>query len=459
MKQTISHNGAEIEVGFQPMAANMWVDHNMADRICRGEDPDILRAEIDSQLIQRGITSTQTGFPVREDLEAEVQSLVPIDTPVRDLLPRKMGSGLAHIWKAVSSYGGGYGFQTLATLGGSGSWLQVNSTAGARVGDQIYFASGAVTKTVSTVDSTIQITLTDASGSWSAGDTVYRIITYPDGGAAAQVGFAESSAPATFTPTFVPVSATYKLLGCVGTITGLAIAAGSNFQDTLAYAKMVALKNLLVNEENILINGSTTSVAAPFGDGTTNYCFAGLCNAITAANGTPAVNIQTAVGQLTMTHLNQQLNRLWQRGGKDMYIIMAGQESNSLTKLAQADASSAIFFPQMAEDATFGARIAWLAHPITGQKVPIYNSRHLNPGTIIFGSKYGPEGQPAAEVVVLPAVPVRTNPGELVQGYFAQSLPAVASAPMLYGYLVAVAEVLCFYNYQVFAISTGVTSA
>jgi hypothetical protein len=61
------------------------------------------------QEFQRGIISSQTAFPVRENLEAEAKILVPLDTPVRNMIPRTPGAGTATQWRQATSLGGGYG--------------------------------------------------------------------------------------------------------------------------------------------------------------------------------------------------------------------------------------------------------------------------------------------------------------------------------------------------------------
>lgn len=426
--------------------AQYGVSPMIGDSILRGDEPDITR----------GIVSTQTGFPVREDLEAEVKSLVPLETPVRDLLPRKMGGGKAHSWFQETSFGGGYGYTGTTSASGASTTVTVDTTAGLRAGDIVYFATSALTKTVASVDSATQFTLSSNSSNFASGETVYRLVTYPDGGAAQQIAFLETGAPDTQTPTFAVKSSTYKLLGILGTITGLAAMAGASFMDQVSHAKMITLQNLLLNEENILINGSSTDVKKPFGNGTTNYCFDGLVNYITAANGCPADHIQTSIGAITIAHLNAQLRRCWERGGQGQYIIISGADAVNFSRLCETQAN--LFVPYNPNDLVLGGKVAAMWHPVTGERVDIVASRHLSPGTIIFGSKYGPKMLPAAEVVVLPAVPV-ANPGEMVQGYWSQDIPAGTSAPMTYGYLVAVAETLCVYNVPVFAISTGVTAA
>jgi hypothetical protein len=115
----------------------------------------------------RGIsTGLGANFPVRENLEAVSKVLVPMDTPVRNLLPRRMGSGLASAWFQTTSLGGGWG------------------------------------STASDPDQ-------------------------PGGGTKIRSFFSElisgSQAPAEHTSVYLKKSATYRLMGTFGSITGLAI--------------------------------------------------------------------------------------------------------------------------------------------------------------------------------------------------------------------------------------------
>jgi len=408
--------------------------------------------------IQRGITAGMAGFPAREDLEPIVKVLAPTDTPIRNLLPRKPGAGVAHQFRQAVSIGGGYGFSTATTSAGSSSTtVSVASTAGLRVGDYVYFATAAATRQVTAVNSATQFTIS-ASASWASGEQVYRLADYPHGGSAMQGFFSEGGSPDEFTPAFTNKIQAFKLLGVRGSITGLALSAGANFQDQLAFAKTSALRNLLLMEENALLNGSSTDVKKPWGDGSNNHAFDGLLNQISVANGTPAGNIQSSVGALTLAHINDQLVNVWQAGGSEPFIVVSGQEAKSLTKLAQ-NAGSGIYIATNPSEAKFGLKIGWVIHPVTGEMADIVVSRFQSPGTILFGSKTGPDGTPAAEVVVLPMVGSQANPAEMIGGYWAQDIPATPAAPMVYGYLVAVAETLCVYAPQVFAKSTGVAPA
>lgn len=143
-------------------------------------DGDVQRAEVTGDLAQiqfqlgmtvkelvRGIsTGLGANFPVRENLEAVSKVLVPTDTPVRNMLPRQMGSGLASAWFQTTSLGGGWG------------------------------------STASDPDQ-------------------------PGGGSKVRAFFSElisgSQAPAEHTSVYLKKSATYRLMGTFGSITGLAI--------------------------------------------------------------------------------------------------------------------------------------------------------------------------------------------------------------------------------------------
>lgn len=64
-------------------------------------------AQINAQIaaFQKGITSTQTAFPVRENLAAQAALLVEISSPLLNRFPTKPGSGKAAAWKEITSFG------------------------------------------------------------------------------------------------------------------------------------------------------------------------------------------------------------------------------------------------------------------------------------------------------------------------------------------------------------------
>lgn len=349
---------------------------------------------------QRAITSSVTAFPVRENLEAEAKILVPLDTPVRNLLPRVPGAGTATQWRQATSLGGGYGAE--------------NHTSGP---DQ------------------------------------------PGGVSSIRAFFAESGAPAEHTTVYANKSLGYKLLGTFGSVTTFAASAGANFMNQLAAERTHQIRNLMLNEENALINGSSTSTAAPWGDGTTALAFDGFINLVTTANGTPSAQVQTSVGPLTLSHVDGQLKGIWTQGGQQQYIICAAQEMLSFVHLAEAAGSIIRISADAQANAPLGIGVSHYKHPITGEPVPIMVSRFCPPGTMLFGSKFLPDGTPAADVSVLPQVQLPAlAPNENVQGYTAQELAPTTAAPQVLPFIVTVFEVLRVKSSTVWAKSTGLTA-
>jgi hypothetical protein len=182
-----------------------YLDAQLA--IARGETPDYgalvgtLMGAIDA--LQRGITTSTSGFPVRENLEAVAKILVPTDTPMRN----------PHRARPRRGHGGGV-----------------------------------------------------ASGHVSRRRLGLGTSTRSGGGSAAQIFFPETGCPAEpLRPPTLRKSAAYKLMGAKGSVTGFAAAAGANFQDQLATEKRNALMNFMLLEEHALINGDASSTVPPLG--------------------------------------------------------------------------------------------------------------------------------------------------------------------------------------------------
>jgi hypothetical protein len=449
--------------------------------IARAMEADIKRASVTgdfSQILQqlsmnktqleRAITSSgwtyATSGPVRENLEAEAKILVPLDTPVRNLLPRTMGSGLASKWKQLTSLGGGYGVNTTINGTAASATQTLVSTAGIQKGDTLYFGTAAVSQVVNSITNATTVVL---AGSVSAtnGETVTKLFFEPGTGVGAlQAFFGESGAPAQHSSVYADQTAAYKLMGVLGGVTNFAMAAGSTFQNQLAIEKRNALINLMLNEENALINGDATDVKAPWGDGSNAYAFNGLKNLVTTANGTPADQVQAAVGALTTAHLDNQLRRLYNQGARGMFILMNPVEILSLVHLAEGAGSVIRVTASSATGATvLGVTVSGYVHPVTGEVVPIYASRFLQSGTIIFGSRQLPDGSPSADVQVLPQVQLpqsafATSPGANYQGYVAQELAPTAAAPGVFSFLVSVYETVRLKSALHWALSSGVTA-
>ena len=201
--------------------------------------------------VQRAITTSVSAFPVRENLEAEAKILVPLDTPVRNILPRTPGAGLSSQWRQATSLGGGYGAQTTVTTGASSTTQTVGSTIGWSVGDWVYFQTLAVQKQILTIPTTTTFTFS-GSVSTTTGEAVTNLSIIPGSSGRHADGtftttndsntgiidirsfFGETGAPEDRHTYYVNQTAAYKLLGAYGSVSGFAMAAGANFMNQLA---------------------------------------------------------------------------------------------------------------------------------------------------------------------------------------------------------------------------------
>jgi hypothetical protein len=428
---------------------------------------------------QRAITTANANtswIPIRENLEAPARLLVPTETPVRNMLPRVMGSGLATAWRQIISMGGGYGYPTTVTSGVASATQTVASTAGIQPGDILQFVTATTgviigVRTVLSITSPTVLVLT-ATVTTVTGDYVYDT-TRPYGAGTptgimlgatptytARSFYAESGAPPDKGTTYAARSEAYKLLGTLGSVTGFAAAAGDSYQDQMGIERTNALQNLFLNEENALINGSKTSILAPWGDGTTALGFDGLLNQITTANGTPADQIQTAVGPLTLSFVDGMLKRITEMGGgRGQWLLCNAQEMLSLTHLLEASGSIVRVPATASGRAVLGAYVESYIHPLTGEPVPIYWSRFLTPGTMIFGSKFLPDGSPAADVSVLPQVPLPPlSADQQIQGYTFRYIAPTVAAIDVFAFAITLYETLRVKAGTVFGKASGVTA-
>ena len=414
------------------------------------------------QIAMRGITSGMTAFPVRENLEAEAKILIPVETPLRNRLPRVPGAGLAAKWKTITGFG--TGFVTSTTTSGttnSTNTLTVTNANGFYPGETILYNSN--THTITAVNySTNVISVGASPGITSNSQTngqavVINSYFQPGGGAASQMFFSESGSPVEKTTVYADRTASYKLLGEKGSVTVFAMAAGANYQNQLAIEKRNRLYSTMLSEEYALLNGDASSTAVPWGDGSSALAFDGL-NTIVKANA-PANQVQTSVGALTLAHIDAQLTRIYYQGGRGIYIVVNGQEIISLAKLLEASGSVYRIMID-AESAVIGKRPAYYRHPISGELIPLLVSRMQPAGTMTFGCDYLPDGSAAAEVDVLPQTMLpELAPNDQIQGYTAQEIAPSTSAPQVLPFIVSVFEVLKVKGYPQFAISTGVTPA
>lgn len=206
--------------------------------------------------ISRAITTSTSAFPVRENLEAPARNLVPRDTPLRNKLPRTVGAGTASQWRQIVSMGGGFGFATTVSSGATSVTQTLASTAGINVGDVVQFVTattgvpigGTTAASLRTVTAKTATTITVASIATVTGDLVVNtgknvgdVVTgsttadwvhgRPAGaggpkGLTANTYFGRSFYPETGAPpdketSYLAKTAGYKLLGTLGSVTGL----------------------------------------------------------------------------------------------------------------------------------------------------------------------------------------------------------------------------------------------
>jgi len=450
--------GAHLQVESQQILTRGFTADDLA-ALERGDFNDTQAQAMFAQ-IMRGITSSMTAFPVRENLEEQARALIPVDTPLRNLLPRKPGAGTSVNTRVITSFGTGLG--TATTTSGTtnaANTLVVSNTAGFFVGESILVngstAYGPITAKTATV-------LTFASGpslnSQTSGQAVIKTSDYdPESTTALQSFFAETGAPEEATTVYANRQFNYKLMGQLGSVTQFAMATGANFMHQMALEKTNALKRVMRLEEFSLLHGDSTATNKPWGDGSTALSFDGILKLVTG--GAASANIQTSVGALTLAHIDQQLTRVWNNGGFGQYLLISAQEAKSLSKLAQSGSNN-IRFMIKNEGATLGVSVTGYVHPITQEVIPVKVSRFLPAGTMVFGSMTVADGTPAAQVSVLPQVQLpELAPNDNIQGYVAQEIAPAVASPQRFSFLVSVYETLQVMNYSAFAISTGVTSA
>lgn len=54
---------------------------------------------------EKAVASSDTAFPVRENLEATAKLVIPVDTPLLNRFPTRPGSGKATAWKEITDFG------------------------------------------------------------------------------------------------------------------------------------------------------------------------------------------------------------------------------------------------------------------------------------------------------------------------------------------------------------------
>lgn len=413
--------------------------------------------------IMRGITSTTSALPVRENLDGEVHILSPVETPLRNRLPRVPGPGGASAqWRVQTAFGAGLGTSTTTSgTTNAANTLVVANARGFFVGETILVNSATSYGPITAINYSTNV-LSFASGpslnSQTSGQTVIKTsLFWPENGAATRIFYAETGAPVENTTTYVNKTAAFKLIGDMGSVTMFGMAVGQNFFNQYEVEKRNCLYRAMLKEEYALLHADSSATTAPWGDGVSALAFQGLIPFITA--NAPSAQLQTSVGALTLDHLQQQLSRIWYQGGRGLYIMMNGSQAEGMTKLLTNSGNYRLIVAQDSS-AKAGVRVAAIVHAVSGEEVPIMVHPFLPAGMILYGADRNQMGQPTAEVEALPQVqaPASAFLDGTFQGFYAQEIAPTASAPEVLAFKVGCYEVPKWKNTQVFATSTGVTA-
>lgn len=415
--------------------------------------------------VLRAVSSSQTAFPVRENLDAEVHVLTPVTTPLRNMLPRVPGSGTAAQQRVQSAFGAGLATQTTT----SGTTNAVNTivvanSQGFFVGETVLVNGATSYGPITAVNNSTNV-ISFASGpslnSQTNGQTVLKTsLFFPETNTAARIFYGEAGAPVENTTSYVNTSFTYRLLGDMGGVSMFAVASGDSFMNQYETEKRNTLIRALLKEEYSLLHAQSGVTQVPWGDGTTAFAYQGMLAYINA--NAPAAQLQTSVGALTVNHIQTQLNRIWYQGARRMVILCAGQEANSLTNIMTAAGNYRIIV-DTPSSATASARIAKIIHTVSGEEVEIMVHPFLAPGTMVFFGRENGIGQPTVKVSVLPQVRLPDSAfaqdAGAFQGYYAQEIAPSSTDPETLRFKVSTYSVPMFLNSRVFALSTGITAS
>ena len=247
---------------------------------------------------EKTVTTSQTAFPVRENLAAEAKLVVAVDTPLLNRFPTKAGSGKAAAWKEITSFG-------------------------------------------------------------SDPSTVF----YTEGGA-----------PSSRTTVYADRSETYRELGLDGGVTGLALAAGANFQDQLAIEKRNCLLHLKRLEESALINGSGTTPE-----------FSGLLVQVVTGNGSTVRATTGTAASAVLADLDYILKGTWDAGGDISILVVRSSESKTISDAITRDAGTSPMRVTIDQQSliTGGYFVNAYISPLNGRRVAIIPDKFHTTGTII----------------------------------------------------------------------------
>ncbi len=249
--------------------------------------------------LQKTVTTSDTAFPVRENLEAEAKLVIPVDTPILNFLPTVPGSGKAAAWKEITGFG----------------------------------------------------TPNDPSSAF-----------FPEGGT-----------PSGRTTVYADRSETYKSVGLDGGVTGLAVAAGANFQDQLAIEKRNTILHLKRLEEGALLRAPGT------GD-----TYSGILTQVTSGNGSYQASSTGTAASSVISDLDTMLKDRWDVGGDiDKFIVRSAEAkliSDAVVKLSNTPLRVTV---QTNAGISGGFYVSRYISPINGFNADIVPDRFHTTGVLV----------------------------------------------------------------------------
>ncbi len=247
---------------------------------------------------EKTILTSQTAFPVRENLAAEAKLLVNTSTPLLNCFPTKPGAGAAAAWREITSFG------------------------------------------------------SDPSS----------------------VFYSEAGTPSSRTTVYAARSETYRQLALDGTVSGLALAAGANFQDQLAAEKRNTIFHLKNLEEVALISAPGTGVT-----------YSGLLTQIATANSSYVASSTGTAASAVINDIDALLKSAWDKGAEINLLVVRSAESKTISESLTAAASTVPLRVVMAgpEGMTGGFHINKYVSAITGKIAEIVPDVKHTEGTIM----------------------------------------------------------------------------
>jgi hypothetical protein len=167
-----------------------------------------------------------------------------------------------------------------------------------------------------------------------------------------------------------------------GSVTGLAVAAGGNFQDQLAAEKRNTIFHLKNLEEVALISAPGTGIT-----------FSGILTQIATANGSYAASSTGTAASAVINDLDALLKSSWDKGVEINLLVVRGTEAKLISEALTSSASTVplrVVFPTP-DGITGGFHVNRFISPVSGRAAEIVPDIFHTTGTIIGIAERLPE--------------------------------------------------------------------